>query len=134
VPSQGNSISLSTCIDGRGNSVAALKPFSESPFDPTSSNCIALLKNGLLCISCSYGSASLASQDLKIEMDSSPLLVPLLGDEKSIDVEDVRDKLSFINDIDSQTYRRRKVRIGEYTALVFLLLRLGLFGIKGFEN
>ncbi len=49
-------------------------------------------EDGLLCISVSYGSASLASQDLNIETTSALSLVPLLGDENSIDLEDVRDE------------------------------------------
>jgi hypothetical protein len=60
------------------------------PFDPTSSNCI--VKHGLLRIASSYSLASFASQHLKIEITSALSLVPLLEDEKSIDLEDVRDE------------------------------------------
>ncbi len=49
------------------------------------SNCIALHKDTLLCISCSYSSASLASQDLKIEMSSAPSYASLLGDRDVIE-------------------------------------------------
>jgi hypothetical protein len=38
---------------------------------------------------------SLASQDLKIENNSAPLLLAMLGVENSIDPDDVRDELKF---------------------------------------
>jgi hypothetical protein len=53
-----------------------------------------------------------------MEITSALSLVPLLKDEKSVDTEDVRDKLSIINGIDSQTYRRCKVQL-EDTLLWF---------------
>ncbi len=49
-------------------------------------------------------------QDLKNENDLGPF-TRTVRDEKSIDTEYVRYKLSIFNGIDSQTYRRCKVQL-----------------------